>query len=605
MANILKGYHNMSDAQIADQIALLRAVTMWNAVSPALGHVGRGTVQAVNWVWERFDKEKFMEPKVKELPDLIKDERESWEGKSRAELDSTLRQELANRAHCSLPASDTELSVVVIAQAARGLGVEEGLSPAQEALVVTNRFHERLLRELQKNLELQSSEDRRRTEEELGQRISEMSDEQREEIRKLLRVEQLTGETMWATLVKASAPLAIIGLVEIGGLGAYMALSRILYAVFTVLLDITLPFAVYTSASWFLSFITGPVGWIITFAIGGWQLFEGNQKIDRDLLAQVVWMGVMNLDEPFVPPDEKLPSWVPQGSRQVVAQRDAEFAQVLKERDAAIKAHEESIRALEQTNRALAQAQSKLQGEMARRTRADTRRKELEQQLPALERQYADVGKHLEDVQQQVAIYRQKAEEIPQELATRLQMAEQELSGARTAKEMAIRDMKSQEELIAFADQEIARLEQLQREKDAEILRLKGENEGLRSQQESAEVRAGKEAESRRREMVQLWTIHFPKFQFEPNPLRWAARRRFDDRLVIEKVLAELHGAEDPNALSRSKMQGHGGTPHMGFKLPGKVEARVFYQVQKDGKITICRIGTKHDDWGNDVRALN
>lgn len=322
----------------------------------------------------------------------------------------------------SLPISDTALSVAVISEAARGLGIEEGMTPAQEAFSVTVRFQERLLRNVQQRFEKQDENERRKTEQELGQHIASMSDEQREQTRKLLQVEKLTGETMRSALAKASAPAAIIGLVELSGFGAYMALSRVIYAVCTVLFHVTVPFTVYTSASSFLAFITGPVGWMIAFGLGWWQIAKGNQKINREMLAQAVWMGVMNLDEPIVPPDEILPSWVPQGSRQAIEHQDAAFAQLIQERDAAIAAHQESTRTLEQTQRALSAAQAKAQSEAERRAKAEARRCELESRIPALNEQRQAAERRLAEVQREADAYRQRAQELPEELAAQLRL---------------------------------------------------------------------------------------------------------------------------------------------------------------------------------------
>jgi len=72
MADLFKGFARLSDGQIADQVALLRTMTLWNSLSPALAKGHRGVIRTINWVSRVVNKPTDLsEPEVKEIPQLI------------------------------------------------------------------------------------------------------------------------------------------------------------------------------------------------------------------------------------------------------------------------------------------------------------------------------------------------------------------------------------------------------------------------------------------------------------------------------------------------------------------------------------------------------
>ncbi|OFI07047.1 hypothetical protein CLOACE_04520 [Clostridium acetireducens DSM 10703] len=148
-----------------------------------------------------------------------------------------------------------------------------------------------------------------------------MNEYQKEQIRQALEVESLTGKTIRSALLKAGAPTAILAAISVSGFGAFVALTTIIHAIFTTILGITLPFAVYTSATSILGLLTGPIGGILIFGIASYQILSGSRKLDRELCAQVVWCSVTSYGNQFTPRDEEMPSYL-YGKEREIAEKE-------------------------------------------------------------------------------------------------------------------------------------------------------------------------------------------------------------------------------------------------------------------------------------------
>ena len=97
-------------------------------------------------------------------------------------------------------------------------------------------------------------------------------------------------------MLGSSGPIALISLINLSGFGAYLMLTTVIHAVFTTMLGVTMPWAVYQGATTALAILTGPIGWLLSAGVGS--------KINRDLLAHTVWFGVSNCGQALVPDEE-------------------------------------------------------------------------------------------------------------------------------------------------------------------------------------------------------------------------------------------------------------------------------------------------------------
>jgi hypothetical protein len=89
------------------------------------------------------------------------------------------------------------------------------------------------------------------------------------------------------------------------------------------------------------------------------------------------------------------------------------------------------------------------------------------------------------------------------------------------------------------------------------------------------------------------WAVHFPKIDFQQQPLHWCVEQDFRARLEIERALKTLADAPDPVRLSRSRMR-NTGEHHSEFTIPHGVECRLFYSV-KGRRIEISRMCQRKD----------
>jgi uncharacterized protein YaaW (UPF0174 family) len=231
--------------------------------------------------------------------------------RTREELDDRMLEALKVKAKVKQEGMSLDMvSLKVIEEAASLLDIPKDLTPAQKADSVYQRFYERLLDNLQKQLKKQDDKSAAQTREALQNSLDNMNEEQRHEIRKALNIEKLTGETIRSALLKACSPTAILAIASASGFGAFVALTTIIHAIFTTIIGITLPFVVYSSATSVLVILIGPVGGILIFVLASYQILSGSKKLDRELLAQVVWISVSSYGGMFTPNEESLPSWV-------------------------------------------------------------------------------------------------------------------------------------------------------------------------------------------------------------------------------------------------------------------------------------------------------
>jgi uncharacterized protein YaaW (UPF0174 family) len=191
--------------------------------------------------------------------------------------------------------SDDELSVRVVSLATKCFKKEiaEELSPAQKADAIYQRYNERLVAQAKEKYEKASAEEKKKIDANIKKEFDSMSNEQKEELRKALGVEEITSDTLGKLIKTTAGTTALLVALEASGFGAYMALTTIIHAIFTTTLGITLPFAVYTSATSALSFLLGPGGLLLFVGVEIFMFNRSKKKIVYELLAQIVWTSVL------------------------------------------------------------------------------------------------------------------------------------------------------------------------------------------------------------------------------------------------------------------------------------------------------------------------
>lgn len=261
----------------ADVLAFLVVLLEEVTVTAALASKGRDIGhRALRFVYGRDPQ-----PSAESLEQRIERRSRELACLPKEQLHDLLRRVLRARSGSAV-IGDTALSTAVVRSAARGYKISDDLTPAQQADAVANRFLEDFLAK-------QSPVHAQQTEHTLQAAIEAMSREQREEMRRALGVDELSGRTLRAMLARAGGPAVVMIAVQAAGFGAYIALTTIMSALFTSLLGVTLPFAVYTGAASGLSLLTGPFGLVILTGLILWGGYRSRSRIDASLFAIVIW----------------------------------------------------------------------------------------------------------------------------------------------------------------------------------------------------------------------------------------------------------------------------------------------------------------------------
>lgn len=313
MINLFSGLQKVTDETIAMQVALFKSVTTTNLMKPYAQKTGATVIKAFKWIAGKFDKElNVEEPEVTDIQDLIRENYQRLQKCNRNVLERLLREEIKKRLHEDIPVrsiiDDENLSVTVIKETALSFeNIGQNLTSAQKADTIAIEFHNRLRDKLNEQLRNQNTAQIIEVERKLEEEIAQLSPNERKELQNTLRVKDLTGKTIRDTVVRAGLPALILGTTS--GLGIFVATTTIMHAVFTTVLGITLPFAAYTGAMSFLGVLTGPLGWMLIAGTAVYQIASGNKKINREMLAQFIYLSRMMNGSDFAPLEEELSAW--------------------------------------------------------------------------------------------------------------------------------------------------------------------------------------------------------------------------------------------------------------------------------------------------------
>lgn len=158
---------------------------------------------------------------------------------------------------------------------------------------------------MQKMAKKQSSREQKATEEAMDKVLKDLPEHQRQALKETFNLNELSGKTVRRVM----ASMGPFALGNLGGFGTYMALSTLMHTVFTTMLQITLPFAAYTSAAGAMSVFLGPVGFLASFAWGSWRITKDRKKLSADLLSNIFSDIALRQGKSFMPPEESLAQW--------------------------------------------------------------------------------------------------------------------------------------------------------------------------------------------------------------------------------------------------------------------------------------------------------
>lgn len=140
-----------------------------------------------------------------------------------------------------------------------------------------------LVRRLEEVLDAQNTTE---AEQAIDAAIRKLSQADRVQLQEALNLQDLTASTLLQTLRRTGTTTVLFAVIHQSGLGAFLALTSVLHAVFTSVLGITLPFGLYTGATWSLGVLLSPLGLFgLLGGIGGLAFRKQTHHLNTLVLA--------------------------------------------------------------------------------------------------------------------------------------------------------------------------------------------------------------------------------------------------------------------------------------------------------------------------------
>ena len=549
MSNIFDGLAKVSDAQLLDQVTLLESINMGNISKPYVTKARNGVVNAINGIGKLLGKDfDISQPEEKELVNYIDEKRKELSNCSRSQLEKKIINDLILKSKLETKNSSIDtISVKVIEQASLIFKISEQLTPAQKADTIHQKFTERLLYNMQKNFKKQNREEINKTEIAISKCLVDLTQKQADEIKVILCIEKLTGEAVRKGFLKAGAPIDILEGISKSGFGGFVALNIVLNAAYRAFVDIT----AYDSIASVSAILEGPLGFIVMSGVLSYQITSGSNKIDRELLAQIVWLAVNANKNKFTPTDEELPSWVSVQKRLEVNKDEEKYKSLVKEKEIAVRLSKENNEKLEKI--------------------IDTQRK------------------------QELLLEQERCNLIScEKKLSQLEFNKQKLT-PENAQESAL----YQKHIIESASSEIDRYIQENKILDEEKISIEKQNDNFRSRADISFEKVEKIEEVRSKFITQRWSIYFHDFKVDTCAIRDVVRFTSGELQTVEKALMELYNVKDPSALSLGKIKEKSEEyDNMGFLFPDGLRAIILYKVSnsKSSRVEIVKV---YKDSGN------
>ncbi|WP_186429691.1 hypothetical protein [Clostridium sp. BSD9I1] len=594
MPNIFDGLEKLDDNVIIDNIAMLQAVNMENVIKGYGTTVANKSTKAINNIGKFFGKDpgvKIIEEK--KIEDYILEEKNKIINLSRSQLDDKLMNLLKEKANMVGEQSKDAISVCIINLVADHFNIDKNLTTAQKADGIYRRYFEKVLSSIQKELNTQNQEEAEKTIKEIEKNIENISEHDREKLKEVLGIQNLTGKEIRKVLMKTGTPALIIGTMSATGFGAFMGLTTIIHAVFTTILGITLPFAVYTGATSALSFILGPAGVAFVAGTTVWQFTKGNKKLKNEMLAQLVFDSINVFGGSFVPKNEDLPSY----------ETNQELLEEIRKRDEEYKKLVEDNSRLQGKISNLEYEHSKLLTDIHRYkniiNKEGNRRSESRNKILKLNSEKEEIIKKLKALE--IEVFRlEKEVTLENKEIINNEIGELKVLNEKYKKEFINlnNSIAYQEEIIKQASEEIDDKTLKVKETELRNIELKKENEVLKNSIEDKDKKIQKTEEIRRKEIEDKWKVYYPDFDITNMAIRDSIKFSKKEVWEIERALMELHSLKDYKSVSRGKVPYNGGEyEHMGFSLPCGFPTRILYKILSNSnkKVRIEKI-YKHNE---------
>ena len=600
MPNIFDGLEKLDNNTIRENIAMLEAINMGNVIKGYGTTIANKGAKLINGIGGFFWKNLGVTVKEeKRLDDYIKDKRYEIRNLSRNELNLRLKEDLIEKIDCIsntddvISITDDVISAGVINSVANYMKLGENMTVAQKADGIHRRYLEKMLNIIQKKLKDQDSIEANKTINEIEKNINNLSENDKAELKKVLNLNKLTGNEIRNVLMKAGTPALIMGALSASGFGAFVALTTVMHAIFTTILGITVPFAVYTGATSVLSVILGPVGLAFVAGTTIWQIKKGNKNLKNEIMGQIVFSAVSSNGGSFVAKNEDLPSYEDNPEiLEKIRKMDEEYNKLIEENNRLYKEVYELENRYKESKENIKTYKKKIEEEKLRRENS-------EKEIIRLKDEKESVANNLEKSAIKIArLEKEISIKDDEELRLELEKSKSLNNLYEEELEELNKSISDQNFIIEEAAKEIDKKIALIKENEDRNIELQKENEVYKKEIERKDKEIQKTEKIRKKKILEKWNVYYPKFEFTTSAIRDAVKFFEKEIWEIERALIELHSTNDYKSLSRGKIKEEGVEyEHMGFSLPCGFPTRILYGIinNSNKKVIIEKI-YKHNE---------
>lgn len=261
--------------------------------------------------------------------------------------------------------------------------------------------------------------------------------------------------------------------------------------------------------------------------IKSWDMIQGSKKIDREVLAECIWLAGAGNKEPFTPPLSSLPSFKFKPNSEGIYLEDVEFLEAREEYMSAIDNLERNDYKLLELEREIDKLKDQILNKKSKILELEGERRENEKKVREIEVDLEFVGNIYDDEQRNKKnddLVR-KHREVMQQITNNI-------------RDIDVLNYQIKELDIDLSDLELDKEYLLREERNLKFFRNDSRREYMI------------EADKRFYSLQELWDSSFKEIEIEPQFLKEALEYSIEDRIEIERIIEELRTSKDPRVLS-------------------------------------------------------
>lgn len=267
--------------------------------------------------------------------------------------------------------------------------------------------------------------------------------------------------------------------------------------------------------------------YIIVETISSWDMVKGSKNIDKEIMAQSVWLSVIGNIDKFTPSLEQLPSFQLKSSPENLYLEDTVFINPRNHYKKSIEELENNDYKLQDLEEEIDKLENLILTKKSKILDLKNKQKESEKKLREIEVDLEYVVNIYDELQRKI----KNKELIKEHGAVSQQLIENKQN-------------------IGILKNEIVRVEVDLRDLGINKEYLLIEEKNLKQYRNQARHEYLVQADKRYNELKKLWESHYTRFELDPQFLKEVVEYKIEERIEIERILEELHNTKDFRILS-------------------------------------------------------